>query len=265
MPKISIVLTYHNRQKLLEKSLHSFAESEYKDFNVVIVDDCSPKDIKLPKLPYQVDILKLENKTWLNVAPVFNIGFKYALLANPDIIIFQSAECYHVGDVISYAARITDKDYISFGCFQIDKQSTLNGHDINALVKDFKPNQQGASRDIGQNCWWNHPIYAREGLYWCAAITAKNLIKLNGIDERFSYGYAHEDSYFLYQIEALGLVIEITSSPFVVHQWHPAMWSPGKGDELTKKNIELLDEGRYRLHDCGGKSYRSKHIITPDL
>jgi glycosyltransferase involved in cell wall biosynthesis len=265
MAKISIVLTYHNRQKLLEKTLLSFAESEHKDFNVVIVDDCSPEDIVLPKLPYQVSILKLQNKTWLNVAPVFNMGFNYALLENPDIIIFQSAECYHVGDIISYASKITNDDYISFGCFQIDKNATLNGHDINSLVKDIKHNVQGFNRDVGQNCWWNHPVHAREGLYWCAAITAQNLKKLNGIDERFSYGYAHEDSYFLYQVESLGLKIEITANPFVVHQWHPAMWLPGEGDELIKKNIEILDEGRYRLRDRNEKSYRSKHIITQDL
>jgi glycosyltransferase involved in cell wall biosynthesis len=44
---ISIVITYFNRQKQLNKTLDSFKDYNPKDFNVVIVDDGSDEPIVL--------------------------------------------------------------------------------------------------------------------------------------------------------------------------------------------------------------------------
>ena len=255
---ISIVIPYYDRQYQLDKTLTSLTESSYNDFNVVIVDDDSLADIILPILPYHVDVIKLGNKTWSNVAPVYNIGFKYALRKNPDIIIIQSPECYHVGDVLSYANKnITDKNYIAFGCFRIDKETTFKEHDIKTLSST---NYCVSSADFkdGDNAWWNHPIYNAIPQYWCAAISTDNLIKLNGIDERFSYGYAREDGYFVHQVKNLGLKIEITDYPFVVHQWHDHIM-PDNAEILVRKNADLYE---ILMKD---DNYRSYHILTPNL
>jgi len=67
---ISVVMAYYNRQAQLTRTLISMSESKYRDFNVVIVDDCSPEDIVLPELPFEVKVIKNKEK-YINSVPVF--------------------------------------------------------------------------------------------------------------------------------------------------------------------------------------------------
>jgi hypothetical protein len=90
---------------------------------------------------------------------------------------------------------------------------------------------------------------------FCSAITTKSLIKLNGFDERFKDGCAYEDNYFLHQITMLGLKIEVTADPFVLHQYHSLAWDPSKWG-INQRVFETLRQG---------KEYRAKHLLTPDL
>ena len=253
-------MPYYDRQYQLDITLMSLYTQtlDHSDFNVIIIDDGSPNDIVIPNLPFEVEVHKLGNKSWTNVAPVYNIGFEYALRKKPDIIIIQSPECYHVGDVLEYARhKITDYNYIAFGCFRIDKETTFSNHDI---LKLSNTTHCVSSEDFknGDNAWWNHPVYNRVPQYWCGAISTRNLVKLNGIDERFSYGYAREDGYFVHQVKNLGLDIEITDHPFVVHQWHEHI-VPDDAERLVRRNTEIYDEL------MGDDNYRSQHIITPNL
>jgi GT2 family glycosyltransferase len=258
---IGIVMAYYNRNEQLIKTLQSFAESAYMDFEVIIVDDCSPKDIKLPEFPFDITILKLRDKrdkTWNNSSIVFNIGFARALKNNPDIIMIHNPECYHVGDVISFASKVTDDNYISFGCFKLNKGTEGN---LNELIEKnnvcAKCDPDGVWR---QSCAWvNHPVIDPVGFHYCSAITAKNLIKINGFDERFWEGISYEDDYLVRQIKNLGLRIDITETPFVVHQWH-------ESEQTIKENPELWEINRKVLYDIiPENSYKAKHCLTPDL
>lgn len=259
MSKIVIVIPYYERQYQLNKTLQTMAQSEHKDFSVVIVDDNSPNDIHLPSLPFQVEVIKLCERTWTNCGPVYNIGFNAALKKNPDIIMLQSPECYHVGDVISHADEYVEEDnYIAFGCFQIDKETTFKDHDILKLSQECYYKVDGENGGLGFTGWWNHPDIFPLPQYWCAAISARNMVKINGIDERFAHGYAYEDGWFVEQIKKMGLRIDITDYPFVVHQWHPREM-PKNVPKLVEDNVALYKR-LMRQPD-----YRSEHHITPDL
>ena len=143
--------------------------------------------------------------------------------------------------------KITDKDYYAFGCFSLSKESTYSG---------LQPiNNIGASKD-GQDAWYNHSIFRPVAYHFCAAITTNNIIKLNGFDERFSYGIGYEDNYFLDQVKLFGLNIKIIDNPFVCHQWHYDFETQNK-DSLVRKNREL-----YKILP---KQIKAKHIITQDL
>jgi len=244
---ITIVCTYFDRQKQLNKTLESFLQYDPKEFSVVIVDDGSPEDIILPELPFKVKVLKMKNKTWMLGDPAWNTGFAEALKDNPDIIIIQNAECYHNGDILQYAKRVTDKSYISFGCYSLgqdDEFKVVNNRHINY---------------DGENAWYNHPLYWPCGYHFCSAITAKNLIKLNGFDERFSFGLGYDDDYFLHQVRCLGLKVEITSEPFVFHQWHYNTTRPRSWGGLMEMNWELFEKLKER------NEYKARHLITSDL
>jgi hypothetical protein len=241
----TIVMTYWNRPVQLAKTLQSFTYSLSKDFNVLIVDNNSDEDIVLPSLPYTVDIIKLATKQ--HYLSAHNLGFYYALKKNPDIIIMQHSECYHQGDVITYAGNVTNKSYISFGCYSLGEGETPETVKINNKCMTYN----------GESAWYNHPVYRALNFQFCSAITSVNLIKLNGFDERFCEGVWYDDNYFVELIKRLGLEIELTATPFVFHQWHPDGTS-GKLD-LIFKNRDLY----FELEK--GSDIKSKHIYTPDL
>jgi glycosyltransferase involved in cell wall biosynthesis len=258
MKKVVIVMTYFERPHQLHKTLKSIAQTKYQNFEVVIVDDGS---VKAPPPLYlssfEITVLTTARKCWTNPEPAYNTGLYYAMLRRPDVIILQNAECYHVGDVISAAAKVTDENYITFGCFSIDKANTFRQHEITALLQ---ANELGASHD-GQNAWYNHPQYRPVAYDFCSAITAKNMLALNGYDERLADGCGRGDDYLLQRIKMLGIKVEITAppAPFVVHQWHYDADVPADKAQRVERNRQL-----YAQMLLEGQP-RAQHKYTKDL
>jgi glycosyltransferase involved in cell wall biosynthesis len=257
--RISIVMTYFNRKYQLEKTLFSLMESEHKDFSIVIVDDAS--DIPLAingsyGFPIEVINITKEEKQWTNPEPAYNKGIIKALESKPDIIFLQNAECYHTKDVLKYANdNLTELNYLSFGCFSLDEKTTFSEFDINEIMGI---NNCGAIID-GENAWYNHSIHRPVAYDFCSAITANNLRRLNGYDERFSNGVAYGDNYLLNRIKMLGLDVRIIDFPFVVHQWHYTNPSHPNQAGLLERNSNLLIE-LTQLNN-----YKADHLFTPDL
>ena len=246
---IGIVCTYYNRNAQLVKTLASFQQYDAKDFFVVVVDDGSPEDIRLPmRLPFRCVIIKMKDKRWTNPEPAYNAGLKYALSEGADKIILQNAECMHTMNILSFARQVNDFTYISFGCYSQGKDEAP-GSVINNKAASFD----------GESAWYNHPVYRPVAYDFCSAITARNIKKLNGYDERFSSGIAYGDNYLLARIQMLGLQIMITKEPYVIHQWHERSQGHPDGFELAEKNRLLYN--RLILE----KNYRAEHLITDDL
>jgi GT2 family glycosyltransferase len=248
MPELSIVLTSHSREKQLLKTLSSFENYKY-DFDVCIVDD-SPEDLELPEYNFETTVLKVRGKNWINPAVNFNIGFESALKNNPQIIIIQNAECYHKGDIVGYALKnINEKNYLSFACYSLGQ-----GEDVNLS----KLNKRGAISN-GDSAWYNHSRFRPKAFHFCTAITANNLRKINGFDERFALGQGYEDEYLLHQIKLLGLKIQIVDNPFVFHQYHydvPAFQFEENLYNNTGRTCKAMEaEGKYR----------AIHYITKDF
>lgn len=250
--KICIVITYFDRQFQLEKTLKSFAKTEHKDFEVIIVDDCSLVPPIMGVHDFPIEVYRTKDKKWLDGSPTYNLGILKAFQKNPDVIIIQNAETYHVGDVISYASTVTDKNYISFACYNLSKEDTFRIHyqnfalgnifreipNINDIIN--KNNNHAVNND--DNAWLNHKVIRPMGYHWCSAITANNMRKLNGFNENFSDGYCFEDDEFLARVRMLGLEVEITDSPFVVHQWHNRNYVPKNWNQLFQINKKLFEQ-----------------------
>ena len=245
---ITIVLHNWNRHDLLYKSLESFTKSKCKDFNVLVVDNNSDTPTVIPDLPFEVFLLEMKThlKTTSFIA-AHNYGFYYALkFIKPDIIIMSHSEMYHVGDVISYAERVTQETYISFGCYSLGVGETPENVKIKNKCMTFD----------GESAWYNHPIYRPRRTNFCSAITADNLRKLNGFDERFCEGAWFDDDYFVLQIERLGLKIELTAEPFVYHQNHPIAWG-ASGPIFHNRDLYNIIKSE--------TGYKAQHKYTPDF
>lgn len=242
----SIVMAYHDREAQLLKTLESF--KNYRDIELIIVNDSDP--LSLPSFPFEITIINVLNKHWINPGVNFNIGFSEALKRNPEGVIIQNPECYHNGDILSVVKeRLNESNYLSFACYSLDKSQDVT-------LKDF--NNRTALNN-GDSAWYNHSKYRPEALHFCCAISAENLKKINGFDENFANGLGYEDNYLVHQIKTLGLRIEFIDDPFVFHQFHydrkaftfdAALYAQTGAlcESLKRKNI-----------------YRAEHFITDDL
>jgi len=253
--KIVIVMTYFERQHQLDVTLKSIARTSFSDIELVIVDDCSKTPFNIGFSSFPIHLLKTTNKRWIDGSPAYNIGIQKALNLGADIIILQNAETYHVGDVVAYASTVTDENYISFGCYNLSREFTFREHDISWLIT----HRGGHAVDNERDAWLNHKTIRQMGYHWCSAITRKNMLLLNGFDERFCDGYCFEDDEFLARVRMLNLRVEITDYPFVVHQWHDRNYVPKDWDKLFALNRSILDLVRFE-----GNPY-AFHKFTPDF
>ena len=245
---ISIVMTYYQRQLLLTKTLDSMRQYNPDDFEVIIVDDDSPDDIYLGEYPFKITILKLRNKTWHNSGNVYNVGFHEALKSNPEFIIIQNAECYHFDDILSYVkANSTNENYIAFGAYSLAETESPNFDNIKPKAAEFN----------GDSGWYNHPEFRPFALHFCTAITAANLRKINGFDERLADGIAYEDNVLIHHVRNLGLRVDILERPMVFHQWH---YNQGTYDPALVERNKLI-----WLEIEQSSDYRAVHTLTPDL
>lgn len=247
---IAIVMAYYNRQDLLDRTLESFLQYDENEFEVIIVDDASPIPVQIKEYPFLVTVITIakQDKDWIMADPSYNIGIGHALKKNADIIILQNPECYHSGNILEYANTVTDETYITFGCY-----SRAKGESLTAPTKDKICDGNGLSG------WYNHPIHRPVAFHFCSAITANNMRKINGFDERFSDGYWYDDDYLLHQIRTLGLKVEITSEPFVSHQYHESSAPSRNMTNLIAKNEALLNRLKAK------NEYRALHLRTPDF
>jgi len=248
--KIAIVLTYYQRQRQLSNTLDSFKQYNPDDFFVVIVDDDSPDDIVLGDYPFDITVLKIQDKNWINPGPAYNTGFKEAINNGADVIIIQNAECYHKGDIIeAVKSNITEKHYLAFGAYALSQDQDI----------DFTAYNMRTATHNGDSAWYNHSVYRPEALHFCTAITVNNLKKLNGFDERFAFGIGFDDNYFIYQVRMARFRIKFIDNPFVLHQFHYDVRSSPHVEELYNANSYRFIELK-KLFE-----YRAKHLLTPDL
>ena len=247
--RISIVMTYFNRRLQLINTLESFQKYDPQDFNVIIVDDNSPEDIILPALDFDVEIIKLTTRKTVSSGPAYNEGFLKALQSTPDIIIIQNAECYHATDIISKAKEVNNKTYIAFSCYSLAQGETPETVVRNDRIALFN----------GDSAWYNHPEFRPVGFHFCSAITAENLKRINGFDERFMYGIDYDDNYLIHQVRTMGLEVIIPADYFVYHQFHYNVPRPLDGFNNLRNNVDLYNELILK------NEFRAVHLITPDL
>jgi glycosyltransferase involved in cell wall biosynthesis len=255
MIKVVVVMTYFDRPYQLSRTLHTLAQTKYQNVEVVIVDDSSNQPPEVGITDIRMRVIRTRRKNWTNPEPAYNTGIQEALDRGADVVVLQNAECYHVNDVVSAAAEVTDANYLSFACFSLNEKTTFRPHDITALMMT---NPMGATAD-GQNAWYNHPLYRPVAYDFCSAITVKNLVELNGYDERFSYGWGYGDDYLLQRIRWMGLKVDIPTNPMVVHQWHYNYAGAANRKPLIERNrllyAKLVQE----------RQQRAKHCFTQDF
>jgi GT2 family glycosyltransferase len=221
---ISVVMAYHNRRHQLFHTLTTISESNYKKFEIVIVDDFSNEENNIDNIKdnfpnLNINLIKMQKevdeKWYRNPCVPYNIGF---IKSKGDKIIVQNPECCHMGDIISYTAEnLNNENYLSFHCYATgvdDTKLIRENKDIVYHEKTIKEGRKDSSK------WYNHATYRPASYHFCTALTRENLIKLNGFDERYALGHNCDDDDFVARVRRLKLRIDFVNSPFAIHQYH---------------------------------------------
>tara|TARA_Y100000593_G_scaffold95015_1_gene198299 strand:- start:42074 stop:42931 length:858 start_codon:yes stop_codon:yes gene_type:complete len=248
--KISIVMSYYNRRKLLFNTLQSISQSEVVDkLEIVIVDDGSNSEHDLSDIKEYFDldikVIKIENhnKWWLNPCIPYNIA-----LANStgDAIIIQNPECFHTSDICSYVDKnLVENEYISTAVYALNKETTdklgngeLDDISLNPWSCDNNPNPDNGN----ELAFYNHSVYRPKAFHWCTAITRKDFVDIGGFDERFAFGCSYDDDDLVFRIRAKNMKIKIIDDLVVFHQWHGdvhyASWDD-KVEDVTRNRLLL--------------------------
>jgi glycosyltransferase involved in cell wall biosynthesis len=217
--KISIVMSYYNRKKLLENTLYTIEKQRIKNLEIIIVDDASSPSAKIDQIikNYDLDInlfeIDISKKTWINPCIPNNIGFSHA---SGDVIIIQNPECMHQGNILDHVLNNIKKNiYLNYACYSLNKIFTK------MIVPDCILKMDDViAHENGTNGWYNHSVIKPTGYHFCSAIIREDLYDLGGFDERYANGLAYDDNEFLHRIKKKNMIIKHMDFPFVYHQFH---------------------------------------------
>jgi len=239
---ISVVTAYYNRKKLFTRTLKSMLPYYGKiDFEVIVVDDGSDEAERLEDLQTDYPFLRVirlekQNKWYKNPCIPFNIGFE---AVKGDKIIIQNPECYHFGAILAYVdAHLKENEYLSFGCFSMDKLNTDDDalfFDEKNIAKLIENNNRSFTTD-GDLGWYNHSKFRPEAFHFCAAMMSTDLFDLGGFDERYAKGVGYDDDELIWRIKNKKMQIKFIDDQIVLHQNHYV--APDDLVEANKRRFE---------------------------
>jgi hypothetical protein len=265
---VSIVIAYHNRKAQLKQTLQTITKSEYKNIEIIIVDDVSDEDERVEDFidPFK-DVLNIkvititpQTRGWRNPAGAYNLGIKYA---SGTIIILQNAEVVHIGDCVSYAVKhLNPKEWLTFNCFGLgDEEENLklaeHGWEAQTTFEYLKTasvkggNSVAVSNPRG---WLNHVDTHFVAYHYCGAIYREDLMGamgggfnvdfydvIGGDDDEFVKRLIHNK--FRFKISEFSV-----NEPFTVHQHHSKTKSvEGWGEESYRKTKLKLAKHLIRM------------------
>lgn len=220
---VSVVMTSYKRAPLLRRTLGSivrqFPSGETMPEIIVVEDGDDGGETKSICKTYGVDYMQRKNRPdliWSNPSIPANIGLRKA---SGDVIIFQSAEVMHVGNLVKELSNRVDGN--------------------NAVL----PSVMALDVDGRDEQWYVHGIYKRRPYFFCGAMKAKWFKELRGLDEDFKLG-GYEDDDFASRLTHSGVRIEYADDLLALHQWHTHGLGMVHSDApLFKEKLEKMTTG----------------------
>jgi glycosyltransferase involved in cell wall biosynthesis len=188
--KISVIIPAYNAAKTILTTLNSLANQSFKNFEIIVVDDCSQDNTPhiIQSFPYK--LIRLSK----NHGPAYcrNAG---AGVATGEILAFTDSDCRVAPDWLqNIYERFTQNDIAAIMGRLVLMPSTLMGDSISAI--GFP-----AGGSIGfEKIWKVDQKGFTDSLSSCNCAVRKDIFdKIGGFDESFPYP-GGEDSLFAYTL-----------------------------------------------------------------
>lgn len=147
-PKISIVIPMYNASSSIEECLENVFNSEYREFEVILVDDCSSDDTVQKVSRFPCEFLKNE----INQGPAYsrNRGVKEA---KANIILFIDSDVLIPSDMLQ---RIFD--FFSFSKYQFNTAKELALQYFITKTKNITSELNSKDQPLYKKLWFLRPI-----------------------------------------------------------------------------------------------------------
>lgn len=255
MPNISVIISTYNQPQWLLKVLHGYECQTYADIEIVIADDGSTDETKA--------VIEAFSKTSkLHITHIWqeDKGFRKTKILNKAIVaskaeylIFTDGDCIPRQDFVETHFKLRKQNsFLSGGYFKLPESisKVISKEDIESqncfdkqwlldkgLKPAFKLNKLTAKGIKGKLLNKFTPTKATwDGMN--ASGWKKNLLKVNGFDERMEYG--GEDRELGERLMNLGIKpIQIRYSAICVHLHHERAY---KNEVAEQKNLRIRKE-----------------------
>ncbi|MFC1532326.1 glycosyltransferase family 2 protein [Thermodesulfobacteriota bacterium] len=237
---LSVIIPAYNAEQTLPSLLDSLSQQSFKDFEVIVVDDCSKDSTARIVQRYAFNLIQLER----NRGPAFcrNIGVKNA---QGEILAFTDSDCRadHTWLENIHNHIIYDNIEAVMGRL-ILKSSTRLGDSISAL--GFP-----AGGSVGFDRIWrvDNNGYT-ESLSSCNCAIRKDIFnKIGSFDETFPYA-GGEDSFLAYSLKQSGYRIKYCPDIIMYHEARDSLseflkWQFRRGVSSYIFSKKVVDKGKY--------------------
>ncbi len=203
----SIIIPVYNAEPTLSYLLDSLSKQVYKDYEIIVVDDCSTDNTPEVVKSYNCDFVRLEKNR--GPAACRNIG---AGRSKGDILVFTDSDCKVTPDWLANIHRNFEDNTIAaiMGKLVLLPSSFL-GDSISALGfpaggsigfdKIWRVNERGFTNSLSScNC------AIRKDIFW----------EMGGFDETFPYP-GGEDTFLAYNLEKSNYLIKYCPDVLAYH------------------------------------------------
>lgn len=252
---ISIVMTAANRSVQTYFTIQTIARSEYKNVQVILIDDSDIDCVevsKLEKYGVHVELINIVDKFWINPCVNYNIGFKHVKGGK---IIIQNAEVCHCGDICTYVKETVENgEYHAFNVYgMLNRQQNEK---LYSLIDEIFTDTSNIHKMPEK--WYQHHEKHNIYFHFLSALTTESFDLVRGFDIDYALGIEYDDNDLLFRIRHIGLS---TKNAFVkipnsmscgigVHQWHTV--SAAATDSGKIRNY-YLDQAKIQYHKKYGK------------
>jgi len=151
-PKISIISPVYNRGRFLLRFIKSIQNQNFKEIEIILIDDCSNDNTKLLIKKYQKEdqrIILIQNKKNKGTFASRNIGSliskgQFIMLPDPDDILEQNCLHYFYNlakrndyELIRFYIYTKKKNIFWLSCYSSSKYSNLSARIINLFILCF--------------------------------------------------------------------------------------------------------------------------------
>lgn len=254
MPKVSLIISFYNRIDYLKLVFAGIERQSFSDFEVIIADDGSRSEIveELEKMLNQVSFRSLH--VWHE-----DKGFRKNRILNraievseADYLIFIDGDCVPHKEFINEHLNNSELKFALTGrrvnlsekiTSQLSPEKIRSGFLENCTTKLLLDGIFGKSFDVEKGFYFQSKFFKNffnskaRGLLGCNfSIHKKDLLEINGFDERYEAPSVGEDSDVQFRLELNGIKIRSLNNIAVqYHLYHKIQPRPQKNLDLFEK------------------------------